>query len=161
MVRCATFEIRWHDTLPIYSCDIQPIQPSRLTHVLDHNLGQGKWARALSMMLTHVAAGLPPGQALSSASEVIQAPLQAGGQSWRLATAGGDNNVRMWMVHPNIPSPAAVAAATKDSKPHPPRTEYLATLSRHTGVVNVVRFSPAGEVLASAGDGASLVLPVC
>lgn len=41
MVRCVTFEIRWHDTLPIYSCDFQPIAPVRLAKVLDHNLGQG------------------------------------------------------------------------------------------------------------------------
>lgn len=41
MVRCATFEIHWHDTLPIYACDFQPIPPPRLAKVLDHNLGQG------------------------------------------------------------------------------------------------------------------------
>ncbi|KAE8240572.1 hypothetical protein A4X13_0g7722 [Tilletia indica] len=78
---------------------------------------------------------------------------------WRLATAGGDNNARIWMVHPNMPSHAAMAAAagTADPSllpaPHAPRVEYLATLSRHTGVVNVVRFCPRGELLATAGDG--------
>ncbi|WFD18443.1 Chromatin assembly factor 1 subunit [Malassezia caprae] len=45
-------------------------------------------------------------------------------KSWRLATAGGDNNVRMWMIHPNIPSPAALAASSSAS-PHPPRAEYF------------------------------------
>ncbi|WFD21427.1 Chromatin assembly factor 1 subunit [Malassezia equina] len=109
MVRCVTFEIRWHDTLPIYSCDFQPISSSRLTNVLDHNLGQG-----------------------------------------------GDNNVRMWMIHPNIPSPAALAASSSAS-PHPPRAEYTSTLTRHTGVVNVVRFSPSGEILASAGDDGAVL----
>ncbi|WFD36821.1 Chromatin assembly factor 1 subunit [Malassezia cuniculi] len=143
MVRCVTFEIRWHDTLPIYSCSFQPISAARLHQVLDHNLGQ--------------AAGRAPGQTLSGAEGQAAQPLQAGGQSWRLATAGGDNNVRLWMVHPNVPSPAAIAAATGTSRPNPPRTEYLATLSRHTGVVNVVRFSPDGETLASAGDDGTVL----
>ena len=65
------------------------------------------------------AAGLAPGQTLSSAHGGSAQPLQAGGQSWRFATAGGDNNVRMWMVHPNVPSPAAIAAATGTSRPNP------------------------------------------
>lgn len=69
------------------------------------------------------------------------------------------------MVHPNIPSPAALASAAAASgsaslpAPHPPRVEFLATLSRHTGVVNAVRFCPKGELLATAGDGA-FVLPI-
>lgn len=158
MVRSVTFEIRWHDTLPIYSCDFQPITSSRLTNVLDHNLGQGK---CQVQYPNASASGLPPGQSLSGHSEASkhneqQAPVLAGGQSWRLATAGGDNNVRMWMIHPNIPSPAALAASSSAS-PHPPRAEYMSTLSRHTGVVNVVRFSPSGEVLASAGDDGAVL----
>lgn len=44
MVQCVTFEIRWHNTLPIYSCSFQPISAARLTQVLDHNLGQGTLA---------------------------------------------------------------------------------------------------------------------
>ena len=96
-------------------------------------------------------------QSLSTDLETTQPPVLAGGQSWRLATAGGDNNVRMWMIHPNIPSPAALAAASSDTTPHPPRTEYLATLARHTGVVNVVRFSPFGNMLASAGDDGNVL----
>lgn len=68
------------------------------------------------------------------------------------------------MVYPNIPSPAAIAAAVAAAPasaplptPHPPRVEYLSTLSRHTSVVNVVRFCPRGETLATAGDGESSI----
>lgn len=65
---------------------------------------------------------------------------------------------QIWTIHPNIPSPAALAAAGASGTPvHPPRAEYAATLSRHTGVVNVVRFSPAGDVLASAGDDGTVL----
>lgn len=31
--------------------------------------------------------------------------------------------------------------------------EYLATLTKHMKSVNCVRFSPSGDILASAGDG--------
>lgn len=166
MVRSVTFEIRWHDTQPIYSCSFQPLPANHLRRVLDHNMGQ--------------AAGLAPGKGLSeiessslststtaagpiaSSSKLAQPPVMAGGQSWRLATAGGDNNARIWMVHPNIPSPAAMASAAAVSgsavvAPHPPRVEYLATLQRHSGVVNVVRFCPKGELLATAGDDGNVL----
>lgn len=47
----------------------------------------------------------------------------------------------------------AASAGMAAPAPHPPRVEYLATLTRHSGVVNCVRFSPSGDTLASAGDG--------
>jgi hypothetical protein len=65
--------------------------------------------------------------------------------------------LQIWLVHPNIPSPAALAAAVTGSgpapTPNPPRVEYRATLKRHSGVVNCVRFCPKGELLATTGDG--------
>ncbi|KAK0553086.1 Chromatin assembly factor 1 subunit [Tilletia horrida] len=158
MVRSITLEVRWHNVCPIYSCHFQSVGPSHLKRVLDHNSAQ--------------AAGLPVGKSLSgeviaasvaSSSKHALPPIMPGGQSWRLATAGGDNNARIWMVHPNMPSPAAMAAAagTTDPSllpaPHPPRVEYLATLSRHTGVVNVVRFCPKGELLTTAGDDGNVL----
>lgn len=60
------------------------------------------------------------------------------------------------MIHPNIlPASTSSYPATmgQEVAPHPPRAEYLATLSKHTAAVNVVRFSPSGQMLASAGDG--------
>ncbi|KAI9513386.1 WD40 repeat-like protein [Russula earlei] len=84
------------------------------------------------------------------------------GQSYRLATGGEDNHVRIWMVYPNITPPSLVEAASSDAAnppaPRPPRVEYLATLSRHSAPVNVVRFSPNGELIASAGDDGMIII---
>ncbi|GBE83335.1 hypothetical protein SCP_0503830 [Sparassis crispa] len=86
------------------------------------------------------------------------------GQSYRLATGGEDNHVRLWMVHPNIMPQsvlegASTSAATSNTPTlRPPRVEYLATLSRHSAAVNVVRFSPNGELIASAGDDGMIII---
>ncbi|KAN0065411.1 Chromatin assembly factor 1 subunit [Thecaphora frezii] len=164
MVRSATFEIRWHDTQPIYSCSFQPISPQHLKRVLDHNLGQAAGLAPGKTLAGHASgsSNSTAGSNASAPTKAIQPPIMAGGQSWRLATAGGDNNARLWMVHPNVPSPAALASAVSTSgsaaiAPHPPRVEYLATLSRHSGVVNVVKFCPRGEMLATAGDDGNVL----
>lgn len=50
------------------------------------------------------------------------------------------------MVYPNIMPPSVAASLSSSSaSPHPPRVEYLATLSKHQAPVNVVRFSPNGD----------------
>lgn len=61
----------------------------------------------------------------------------------RLATGAGDNNVRLWKVE-------------EDGEDR--RVEYLATLAKHTQAVNVVRWAPKGELLASAGDDGNVIL---
>ncbi|OJD22784.1 hypothetical protein ACJ73_05869 [Blastomyces percursus] len=61
----------------------------------------------------------------------------------RLATAGNDNNVRLWKV---------------ETIGEERRVTYLSTLIKHTQAVNVVRFSPKGEMLASAGDDGNVLL---
>ncbi|KAI1811844.1 WD40 repeat-like protein [Poronia punctata] len=61
----------------------------------------------------------------------------------RLATGGGDNNVRIWKV---------------DGEGEDRRVEYLSTLAKHSQAVNVVRWAPKGETLASAGDDGNVIL---
>ena len=58
--------------------------------------------------------------------------------------------LQLWMVHPNILPPSLVEGTSDAPAPRPPRVEYLATLSRHSAAVNVVRFSPNGECAPSA-----------
>jgi WD40 repeat protein len=48
----------------------------------------------------------------------------------RLATAGGDNHVRVWKVEADGPER---------------KVEYLSTLSKHNQAVNVVRWAPKGK----------------
>ncbi|KAI9797688.1 MAG: hypothetical protein M1833_005349 [Piccolia ochrophora] len=75
-------------------------------------------------------------------SPIYSAHFESHGKG-RLATGGGDNNVRLWKL---------------DSNGEERNVVYLTTLVKHTQAVNVVRFCPRGEMLASAGDDGNVLL---
>lgn len=62
----------------------------------------------------------------------------------RLATGGTDSHVVIW--HVEIQGMGAV------------KVEFAADLQRHQKAVNVVRFSPSGEFLASADDESAIII---
>ncbi|KAF4552993.1 WD domain-containing protein 23 [Elsinoe fawcettii] len=65
------------------------------------------------------------------------------GPKGRLATAGGDNHVRLWKIE-----------GSDDDR----KVTFLSTLEKHTQAVNVVRWCPKGEMLATAGDDGNVLL---
>ncbi|KTW27421.1 hypothetical protein T552_02399 [Pneumocystis carinii B80] len=77
----------------------------------------------------------------------------------RLATAGGDGNVRIWRVERSqVVSQLSNESGNMTHTSYSPRLIYLSTLSKHTQAVNVVRFSPRGGLLASAGDDGNVLI---
>lgn len=63
---------------------------------------------------------------------------------WRLATGGADSHVLIWHLKVNELGATVV--------------EFAADLSRHQKAVNVVRFSPSGDILASGDDESAIIL---
>ncbi|KAG9038502.1 hypothetical protein FS837_001243, partial [Tulasnella sp. UAMH 9824] len=164
-MRVRTLEIRWHNGDPIYSCDFQPLPQSQLKKTIAPRIvhKESSTPSSSEQKATLPPPPPPPAAATSSSAASTTNTNYGVGQSFRFATGGSDNNVRIWMVYPNIlpPSVAAAAASTSGGTkptPHPPRVEYLATLVKHAGAVNVVRFSPSGEYLASAGDDGMIII---
>ncbi|KAI9480790.1 MAG: WD40-repeat-containing domain protein [Benjaminiella poitrasii] len=90
----------------------------------------------------------------------------------RYATAGADNSVRIWSIQKR---PDNVSLTTKNSSSTqvekkeqqqnkqlvdslPVNIDFLSELRRHSSPVNVIRFSPRGDYLTSAGDDACIIL---
>ncbi|RKF56012.1 putative WD repeat-containing protein C26H5.03 [Golovinomyces cichoracearum] len=77
----------------------------------------------------------------SDTAPIYSADFQPNGKG-RLATAGGDNNVRLWRL---------------DVEGEDSRVEYLCTMTKHTQAVNAVRWAPKSDLLASASDDGNVI----
>ncbi|CAH8286763.1 unnamed protein product, partial [Schistosoma turkestanicum] len=169
-MRFLTPEIAWHETLPIYSCDLQN-RPNLTNDNYSNKCSNPKSNRSpLSELNLKSVKDLDPDL------------------NWtRLATAGGDNVVRLWRVQLNwLPGVLKTTVTTKHAESQPTtnatgtkkdlgvtttagatqKTDfkqlehltYLASLKRHEKPVNVVRWSPSGDYLASAGDDLFIII---
>ncbi|KAH9322488.1 hypothetical protein KI387_017127 [Taxus chinensis] len=58
-----------------------------------------------------------------------------------LATGGADHDIKFWSLHQT------------EGKKEVPKASYESSLAYHSSAVNVLRFSPSGEQLASGADG--------
>ncbi|KAF5204226.1 Chromatin assembly factor 1 subunit fas2, partial [Thalictrum thalictroides] len=67
-------------------------------------------------------------------------------KSGLLATGGADYDIKLWHINP--------CEAQKKS----PTASYQTSLAYHGSAVNVLRFSPSGEQLASGADGGELLM---
>lgn len=79
---------------------------------------------------------------------------------YRLATAGGDNNIRIWQLNLPVFSPDtsnADSSTNNNDNASIVNVTYMATLAKHTQPVIVVRFDPRGSILASAGDDGTII----
>ena len=133
-MRLITPEIAWHETLPIYSCDLQ----SRQSMSVGYTNESSKSNRI-------------PLSELNFSSKSADTDSDA---NWtRLATAGGDNVVRLWRVRLYWSASTVEQSPTSAKKSHsngvnarvPDHLSYLASLKRHEKPVNVVRWSPSGK----------------
>ncbi|XP_011499835.1 PREDICTED: chromatin assembly factor 1 subunit B [Ceratosolen solmsi marchali] len=84
------------------------------------------------------------GPVLSVDIQVGTCKSPAGESFWRLASGGADSHVLIWHVTLNEAGEAIVSC--------------VADLERHQRTVNVVRFSPSGEILASGDDESAIIL---
>ncbi|KAL9229652.1 hypothetical protein vseg_005097 [Gypsophila vaccaria] len=63
-----------------------------------------------------------------------------------LATGGADFDIKIWRIE------------SGEAQNKIPAASYQSSLSYHSSAVNVLRFSPSGELLASGADGGELIL---
>ncbi|XP_043719312.1 chromatin assembly factor 1 subunit FAS2 isoform X1 [Telopea speciosissima] len=67
-------------------------------------------------------------------------------QSGILATGGADFDIKLWLVN------------SGEAQKEVPTASYQSSLSYHGSSVNILRFAPSGEYLASGADGGELII---
>ncbi|KAK9055965.1 hypothetical protein SSX86_027052 [Deinandra increscens subsp. villosa] len=63
-----------------------------------------------------------------------------------LATGGADYDIKLWLI------------TSEEGEKKVPASTYQNSLSYHGSAVNAIRFSPAGDFLASGADGGELII---
>jgi chromatin assembly factor 1 subunit B len=114
-----TLEIGWHEAKLIYSCDFQRRSTRTPQGTVAH-----KFATAGAD--THVR--------VSHFIIALKWLIRAYGAMIDLTLTA---YFQIWLIHPTDPT-----ATTQGERS--PRAEYLSTLTKHSGAVNVVRWSPNG-----------------
>lgn len=73
-----------------------------------------------------------------------------------MASGGADKEVKLWLVQtpPVVDTPTEAPSTTGP----PPEITFLHALRGHDRSINIVRFSPNAQTLASAGDDACIIL---
>ncbi|XP_059432786.1 chromatin assembly factor 1 subunit FAS2 isoform X2 [Corylus avellana] len=66
--------------------------------------------------------------------------------SGTLATGGADYDIKLWLIN------------SGEAQKEGPTASYQNSLSYHGSAVNILRFSPSGELLASGADGGELII---
>lgn len=107
-MRVRTLEIRWHNGDPIYSCDFQPLPQSQLKKTIAPRIVHKESSTpSSSEQKATLPPPPPPPTAATSASASSTTNTNYGvGQSFRFATGGSDNNVRVRIcvfAHPLLP----------------------------------------------------------
>lgn len=94
-MRVRTLEIRWHNGDPIYSCDFQPLPQSQLKKTIAPRIVHKESSTPSSDQKGALPPPPPPAAAASSSSSSTTNTNYGVGQSFRFATGGSDNNVRV------------------------------------------------------------------
>lgn len=110
IMKVLTPEIAWHETLPIYSCDLQPLTTSKnrqnhfSTTTPREPLNEIPLSEFLSSFASEECDSEDPNKTLTK--EINEKENES---CWtRLATAGGDNAVRLWRVNLEWTPPSSV-----------------------------------------------------
>lgn len=109
-MKVLTPEIAWHETLPIYSCDLQPF--TLVSQTIDLGLREPLVELSLNDEASTDVEKLKE-ETTAAEEEDEKRTRPVFGETWtRLATAGGDSMVRMWRVHLDWRPPGSVTVTT-------------------------------------------------